>query len=173
VISMNQPPQQQQQPQGQGPPGQVPPNGSGQPGGARPPPARPEEPGRQLLAKSRDLLPVLRNKWGVAMQEGGVALQQNANLDSGTRTGQDVQQNRFESSVEDFHSTIDQMELNLKCALETTGQSQSSSRYMLGNLSYQQYIATAKQQVTFTAQIREMLRNAAQDIVEHQPAQQN
>jgi len=159
------------------PPGQAPP-GSGPPG-ARPAP-RPEEPGRQLLAKSRDLLPVLRTKWVVAMTEGGVALQHNANLEGGgARVGgvgpgqEPTQQNRFESSVEDFHSTIDQMELNLKCALETTGQSQSSSRYMLGNLSYQQYIATAKQQVTFTAHIREMLRTAAQDIVEHQPAQQN
>ena len=102
------------------------------------------------------------------------------------------QQNRFESSLEDFHSTIDQMELNLKCALETTGQSQSSQRYMpLPLLSYQQvtllvtltsllslhypspqYIGTAKQQVTFTAGVRDMLRVAAQDIVDHQPATQ-
>ena len=35
-----------------------------------------------------------------------------------------------------------------------------------------QYIGTAKQQVTFTAGVREMLRVAAQDIVDHQPAAQ-
>ena len=82
------------------------------------------------------------------------------------------------------------MELNLKCALETTGQSQSSQRYMpLPLLSYQQvtllvtillsliylspqYIGTAKQQVTFTAGVRDMLRVAAQDIVDHQPTTQ-
>jgi hypothetical protein len=71
--------QQQQQPQQPGlvPPGQAPANGAQPQGGARPQP-RPEEPGRQLLAKS-----------------------------------------------------------------------------------------------TFTAQIREMLRSAAQDIVEHQPTQQS
>merc|ERR1719412_1671618 len=104
------------------------------------------------------------------MQEGGAALQAQATMGEGR--GQE-QQHRFESSVEDFHSTIDQMELNLKCALETTGQSQSSARYMpLPLLSYQQYYATAKQQVTFTAGIREMLRVAAQDIVDHQPAAQ-
>ena len=54
----------------------------GPPGGGRPAP-RPEDAGREielknsintiftgraLLAKSRDLLPVLRDKWGVAMQ---------------------------------------------------------------------------------------------------------
>ena len=54
----------------------------GPPGGGRPAP-RPEDAGienesknptdtiftgRALLAKSRDLLPVLRDKWGVAMQ---------------------------------------------------------------------------------------------------------
>ena len=108
-------------------------------GGGRPAP-RPEDAGRALLAKSRDLLPVLRDKWGVAMQEGGAALQAQANRPDWAQDGRGLeQQNRFESSLEDFHSTIDQMELNLKCALETTGQSQSSQRYMpLPLLSYQQ-----------------------------------
>jgi hypothetical protein len=43
---------------------------------------------------------------------------------------------------------------------------------MLGNLSYHQYIATAKQQVAFTNQIKDMLKVAAQDIVDHS-VQQN
>lgn len=166
-------PGQPQQPQGGS--GHV--SGQGQGGGpssGRPQVRQPEEAGRQLLAKSRDLLPVLRDKWGVCVMEGGQALQHTANMDTpGSRSTSDLSQNRFESSVEDFHSTIDQMELNLKCALETTSQSQSSSRYMIHNLSYQQYIATAKQQVTFTAQIRDMLRSAATDIVEHQPTPHN
>ena len=73
-------------------------------------------------------------------QEGGAALQAQAKQPDWTQDGRgQEQQNRFESSLEDFHSTIDQMELNLKCALETTGQSQSSQRYMpLPLLSYQQ-----------------------------------
>ena len=155
------------------PPGAAgPPNPSGPPAGAaaataRPPPPRPEDAGRQILAKSRDLVPVLRDKWGVAMREGAQAL-----VLASSERGDTNQQNRFETSVEDFHSTLDQMELNLKCALETTNQSQSSSRYMLGNLSYHQYIATAKQQVTFTNQIKDMLKAAAQDIVDHS-VQQN
>ena len=143
---------------------------SGPPAGAaaaRPPPPRPEDAGRQILVKSRDLVPVLRDKWGVAIREGAQSL-----VLSSSEKGDTHQQNRFETSVEDFHSTLDQMELNLKCAHETTTQSQSSSRYMLGNLSYHQYIATAKQQVAFTNQIKDMLKVAAQDIVDHS-VQQN
>lgn len=128
---------------------------------------RPEEAGRQVLAKSRDLVPVIRDKWGQAMREGGQALLQNSLTDKG-----DSQQNKFEASVEDFHSSLDQMELNLKCAQETTSQSQSSAKYMLPNLSYHQYVATAKQQATFTNQIKDMLKGAAQDIVDHS-VQQN
>jgi len=149
--------------QSSAPPG-VPPQQPHQAGpGARPPP-RPEEVGRQVLAKSRDLVPALRDKWATSMREGGQALLQNTVIEVGGRT--ENTQNKFEAGVEDFHSSLDQMELNLKCALETTGQSQSSSRYMLGNLSYHQYIATAKQQVTFTNQIKDMLRSSAQDIVD-------
>ena len=40
------------------------------------------------------------------------------------------------------------------------------------NFTPLQYIGTAKQQVTFTAGVREMLRVAAQDICDHQPATQ-
>ena len=119
------------------------------------------------MVKSRDLVPVLKDKWGLAMREGANSL-----VLSSSEKGDTNQQNRFETSVEDFHSTLDQMELHLKCALETTTQSQSSSRYMLGNLSYHQYITTAKQQVAFTNQIKDMLKVAAQDIVDHS-VQQN
>ena len=139
-------------------------SGAGPPPGApaRPPQARPEDAGRQVLAKSRDLVPVLRAKWGTTMREGGQAL-----IHSSSDKPDTSYQNNFETSIEDFHSTLDQMELNLKCALETTSQSQSSGRYMPSNLSYHQYIATSKQQVTFTNQIKDMLKLAAQDIVEH------
>lgn len=152
---------------GQGPPGgpQGPPNQPQPPPGAaqlRPQPQpRPEDAGR--LAKSRDLVPVLHDKWNEALREGAAALQQSSN-DRADGAGS---QNRFETSVEDFYSTLDQIELNLKCAAEISGQSQASSRYMLSNLNYHQHISAAKHQVAFTKQIREMLRNSAQDIVDH------
>merc|ERR1719205_311548 len=98
------------------PPGAIgPPPSSGPPGGAaaaRPAPPRPEDAGRQILVKSRDLVPVLKDKWGVAMREGGQSL-----LLSSSEKGDTHQQNRFETSVEDFHSTLDQRELSLLSSL--------------------------------------------------------
>ena len=35
---------------------------------------------------------------------------------------------QFESSLEDYHATLDQLELNLKCANETVQQAQASAR---------------------------------------------
>lgn len=145
----------------------------GQPPQARPPmQGRPDEGGRQLLAKSREMVPQMKDKWNTAMMEGGKALHQAALADSGAIRQQDLPQNKFETSLEDFHSVLDQMELNLRCALETTNQCQSSQRYMPTTLTYPQYIATAKQQVGFTSDIRQMLKQAAQDIVDHS-VQQN
>ena len=56
------------------------------------------------------------------MREGGNAL---INSSSEAAVGG---QHRPETSIEDFYATLDQIELNLKCAAETTGQSQASSR---------------------------------------------
>ena len=147
----------------QGPPGPQnqpqPPPGAAQ---LRPQPQpRPEDVGR--MAKSRDLVPVLHDKWSEALREGAAALHQSSN-DREDGTGS---QNRFETSVEDFYSTLDQIELNLKCAAETTGQSQASSKYMIGSLNYHQHISAAKHQVAFNKQIKEMLRSYAQEIVDH------
>ena len=57
------------------------------------------------------------------MREGGNAL---INSSSEAAVGG---QHRPETSIEDFYATLDQIELNLKCAAETTGQSQASGRY--------------------------------------------
>merc|ERR1712098_748520 len=94
--------------QGPGPGG--PPNQPQPPGGQvrQPPVSRPEDAGR--LAKSRDLVPVLHGKWNEALKEAGAALSA-----SGSDTTP-TQHNKFETSVEDFFATLDQIELNLKCA---------------------------------------------------------
>ena len=59
----------------------------------------------------RGLMNVLRDKWGVAMRERAQSL-----VLSSSEKGDTHQQNRFETSVEDFHSVLDQMELNLRYA---------------------------------------------------------
>lgn len=156
-----------QGPPGAGPPG--PPPGAMRPGPGHPqqpqqphqPPSRPDDVGR--LAKSRDLIPVLHEKWNEALKEGGVAL----SVAGSDTPATSAIHNKFETSMEDFFSTLDQIELNLKCAGETSGQSQATSRYMMGNLNYHQHISSAKHQVSFTNQIRDMLRQSAQDIVDH------
>ena len=109
-------------------------------------------PSTLVRRSSRDLVPVLHNKW---------------NLASADRADMAGQQSKFETSVEDFFSTLDQIELNLKCAAETTGQSQASSRYMLGNLTYHQHISAAKHQVNFTDNIRKRLHSLAEGIVDN------
>ena len=63
------------------------------------------------------------------MREGGAALSSNNEAVVGG------QHNRFETSIEDFYATLDQIELNLKCAAETTGQSQTSGRWEIISLS--------------------------------------
>ena len=142
----------------QGPgPGQQPPG----PQQMRPQQPRPEDAGR--LARSRDLVPVLHDKWSLAVREGAAAL----TMASADRADMAGQQSKFETSVEDFFSTLDQIELNLKCAAETTGQSQASSRYMLGNLTYHQHISAAKHQVNFTDNIRKRLHSLAESIVDN------
>merc|ERR1719439_216567 len=127
----------------------------------RPQQPRPEDAGR--LARSRDLVPVLHDKWSLAVREGAAAL----TMASADRADMAGQQSKFETSVEDFYSTLDQIELNLKCAAETTSQSQASSKYMMGTLNYHQHISAAKHQVAFNKQIKEMLRSYAQEIVDH------
>jgi len=99
----------------------------------------------------------------------------------------------FESSLEDFFSVCDQIEANLRTALEIHVQSSSSLRYMTippapnrvdltgsqqanpDGLSYQQYLQTAKQQAQFTSETRSQLikaANDASDVVKQQQQQQ-
>lgn len=98
---------------------------------------------------------------------------------------QRVEESTFESNLEDFYGICDQIEANLKCALEVHNISTSSTRYMTippypsrldvqsaGSastnpeyLNYPQYIATSKQQIQFAQEMRQQLNQAAIDVV--------
>jgi len=106
----------------------------------------------------------LKDKWAVCLREGGSSLVQNGSTEPGRM---EVNQGKFESSLEDFHSTLDQTLINLKCANDTAQQAQSSSRYIPGNLSYHQNVSTARTQIQFTGRVKDLLRTAAQGIVDH------
>ena len=91
-------------------------------------------PSTLVRRSSRDLVPVLHNKWNLASAD---------RADMADMAGQ---QSKFETSVDDF------------C---------SRSRYMLGNLTYHQYISAAKHQVNFTDNIRKRLHSLAEGIVDN------
>ena len=91
-------------------------------------------PSTLVRRSSRDLVPVLHNKWNLASAD---------RADMADMAGQ---QSKFETSVDDF------------C---------SRSRYILGNLTYHQFISAAKHQVNFTDNIRKRLHSLAEGIVDN------
>ena len=51
-------------------------------------------------------------------------------LDMGKQTNDVNQGSNFESNLEDFYATLDQVEVALRCAIDCHQQAQSSNRYM-------------------------------------------
>ena len=61
----------------------------------------------------------LKEKWAATCREGAAKLYTNGVLDSNVGVpSQRNEENTFESNLEDFYATCDQIEANLKCALE-------------------------------------------------------
>merc|ERR1719414_1864006 len=155
----------------------------------------------KLVSKARELINgPLKEKWNNTVKEASQRLYANGVLDNGGQlpagSSQQAQAGaKFESNLEDFYATLDQIEVVLRCAIESQQQAQSSNRYMqippqparLENmqnpeeyLSYPQYISIAKQQVQYANNIREMILQATTDVVEQrhtlptaQPSQQS
>ena len=148
----------------------------------------------KLVSKARELINgPLKEKWNSTIKEASQRLYANGVLDNGGQlpSGTTVNQGtKFESNLEDFYATLDQIEVVLRCAIESQQQAQSSNRYMqippqpnrLENmqnpeeyLSYPQYISIAKQQVQYADNIRQMILQATTDVVEqrHGVPQQN
>lgn len=132
-----------------------------------------------MIAKARELVNPLKEKWALTLREAGGKIAANGGLDSGATT-KDLGSAKFESSLEDFYAICDQIELNLKSAIDCINQTDSSNNYMkiapmpnrLDNgeqqtefLSYPAYIATSKQQIAFARDVRNLLNQAASDVV--------
>ena len=61
----------------------------------------------------------LKEKWAATCREGAAKLYVNGILDSNVGAPPPrVDENTFESNLEDFYAICDQIEANLKCALE-------------------------------------------------------
>ena len=71
----------------------------------------------------------LKDKWALTLREAANKIASNGGLDSGSQT-KESQSGRFESSLEDFYSICDQIELNLKSAIDCINQTDSSNNYM-------------------------------------------
>ena len=129
-------------------------------------PPTPRPPGERVIVP-------LREKWNLTLKEGSQRLYANGVLDSGGNLPNAAalqQGSKFESYLEDFYGTCDQIEVVLKCAIESQKLAQSSSRYMQIQpvpsklectaqnsedfLSYPQYIAVAKQQISYASSIK-------------------
>ena len=73
----------------------------------------------------------LRDKWNLTLKEASHKLYANGMLDMGKQTGDAVNSgSNFESNLEDFYATLDQVEVALRCAIDCHQQAQSSNRYM-------------------------------------------
>jgi len=143
----------------------------------------------RYVTKVRELVAgPLKAKWQETLKEAGNKIYLNGLLDTATGTPNPVEGTAFESSLEDFFATCDQIEANLKTAIEVHNISSASHRYMTiqpvpskldlnatpaGNpvnanpdfLSYPQYIQTAKHQVQFANDMKQQLNQAANEVV--------
>lgn len=155
-----------------------------QPQPQQPPPQQQQQRQEErLISKAKELLPTLKDKWASTSKEAVLKLQSNNPNATSVYT-----EGKFESNLEDFLSVCDQIELNLKSAIDCLGQTSSSMRYMpipphpsklepTPNtnqpqpqqpefLTYTQYLATCKQQVGHAEEVKRLLAQSAKDVVE-------
>ena len=151
---------------------------------------QPEE--DKVLVKVKELIEkTLRDKWNLTLKEASHKLYANGMLDMGKQTNDVNQGSNFESNLEDFYATLDQVEVALRCAIDCHQQAQSSNCYMQVPpnpsrleststnpdefLSYPQYIAVAKKQIAYANDIKQIISQATTDVVEQRqtlPTQQ-
>lgn len=110
-------------------------------------------------------------------------LQHNTFTDNGTIKGIDSssqQPPRFDKHLEEFYSICDQIELHLKTSIQCMQQSSAAQRYLPvhvattrvdplppmenGPISYPQYLATVRTQISYAKDIHDTLICAAQNI---------
>ncbi|KAL1138836.1 hypothetical protein AAG570_008898 [Ranatra chinensis] len=142
----------------------------------------PQQPQEKLdnISKVKSLISQLRDSLSVTLKTAAHTLHQNSLVDNGSLKGVD-QLPRFDKSMEEFYSICDQIELHLKTSIECLNQNASSQRYLslavaptrteampnpqeMGSLTYPQYLATVRAQVSYAKEVHDMLLSAAQNI---------
>lgn len=132
------------------------------------------------ISKVKSLIIPLRESLALTLKTAAQTLHQNSLVDVGSLKGVDVPVPRFDKNMEEFYSICDQIELHLKTSIECLAQGAASQRYLplpvaltrtdpLPNqegaaLTYPQYLATVRAQVSFAKEVHDMLESAAQNM---------
>ncbi|XP_050406604.1 mediator of RNA polymerase II transcription subunit 29 [Patella vulgata] len=125
------------------------------------------------VAKFKNLLPRLKESLGILFKSAGEVFRYHATQDSGTRPGDSPQQ-KFEKSLEEFYALCDQIEINLKLALEMHSHFLDSMRYspfpvvssfkmdtQQEGFHYPQYLLTVRTQINCATEIHDVLTEFA------------
>lgn len=72
----------------------------------------------KLVSKARELMGPLKEKWNLTLREAANKIQIAGNPES----SRNVDHCKFESNLEDFNALCDQMELNIKSAIDCINQ---------------------------------------------------
>ncbi|KAF4528059.1 hypothetical protein B566_EDAN012020 [Ephemera danica] len=133
------------------------------------------------ISKVKSLVGPLRDSLSITLKTAAHALHHNSLVDLGTMKGNEIPVQRFDKNLEEFYSICDQMELHLKTAIECVTQGNSSQRYLpmqvaltrmesgpvtqqQESLSYPQFLATVRSQVSYSRELHDTLIAAAQAL---------
>ncbi|XP_065346822.1 mediator of RNA polymerase II transcription subunit 29 [Cloeon dipterum] len=133
------------------------------------------------IAKVKSLVGPLKESLLNTLKTGAQSLHQNSIVDMGTIKGNESGSLKFDKNVEEFFSYCDQIELNLKTAIECASQGTSSHKYLplqvslsrteagmvtpqQDSISYSQFLNTAKLQVGYARELHDAFQAAIQAL---------
>lgn len=137
----------------------------------------PDQPKLDNISKVKSLIWPLKESLAAVMRVAAQNIYYNASIDAGIK-GADQLPPRFDKCIEEFYAVCDQIELNLKVALDCSQLASSSQRYTPFTVTankpdtgvpseahnYSQYISMVKLQVTHAKEIHDSLTKAARTI---------
>ncbi|KAI0231985.1 Mediator of RNA polymerase II transcription subunit 29 [Lamellibrachia satsuma] len=139
------------------------------------------------ISKFKVLIPRLKEVLATLMKVAGEVFYQNSQFDECVRHGENNSGQIFDKTLEEFYAICDQIELNLRMALECVSQSTDSSRntpvpvtiqnhthksdpqqQQSDTQSYPQYLSTVHTQIACAKEIHDSLLVCANKISEKQ-----
>lgn len=138
------------------------------------------------ISKVNSLTVQLRESLANTLKTAALNVIQNNIIDSVSVKCTDNHAPRFDKQIEEFYGVCDQIELNLKTAIECHQQGTSSQRYLnvmvattrteplpnqeANTLTYPQYLSTTRNQVAYAKDIHDMLTKVAHNISQQEPS---